>query len=110
MNGNSNLAGEAIMMVNVQRGRAFGESISARTIFPAAALMILLGIVLQLGVLGYGHINSSNLWLLSTITESVWNVLAIHSNAPALGQVLQFWPLALVSVGLGILMLGVERP
>jgi hypothetical protein len=110
MDGNTNWVGEAIMMVNADRQRAFSDSISARTIVLAAGLLILLGIVLQLGVLGYGHINASNLWSFSLITDGLWNLFAMHGGGSALGQIAQYWPLALVSVGLGILMLRLERP
>jgi hypothetical protein len=109
MHGDTNWAGEAIMMANAERQRGFGDSFSAKTIVLAAGLLILLGIVLQLGVLGYGHVNASNFWFFSVITESAWNLLLLHGNGSA-GQILRFWPLALVSVGLGILMLRLERP
>ncbi|HXW56937.1 MAG TPA: hypothetical protein VEJ67_14395 [Candidatus Cybelea sp.] len=94
-------------MANGQR--AWTDLFRARVAVVGAGLLILLGTVFQLGELGYGHINADNWWLLSTATQAVWNLLAFDVNGPALGEVLRFWPLVLVSVGLGILMLRVER-
>lgn len=96
------------MMVNADR-RAFGSSFSTKATVLGAGLLILLGTVLQLGVFGYGHVRPANLWFLSVFAEGIWNMLAAHVNGPALEQVLRFWPLTLVSAGLGILMLGWER-
>lgn len=96
------------MMVNADR-RAFGSSFSTKATVLGAGLLILLGTVLQLGVLGYGHVRPANLWFLSVFAEGIWNMLAAHVNGPALEEVLRFWPLTLVSAGLGILMLGWER-
>ncbi len=96
------------MMVNARR-RATGNSFSAKATVLGAGLLILLGTVLQLGVLGYDHVRPSNLWFVSVFAQGVWNVFAMHVNAPALDQVLRFWPLVFVSAGLGILMLGWER-
>jgi hypothetical protein len=109
MNGNTSWVGEEIM-VNANRPSAFHRSFLATSIAMTAGLLILLGIVLQLGELGYGHINASNFWLISMIMQSVWNLLAMHGNGLALEDVLRFWPLVLVSVGIGILMLRMERP
>jgi hypothetical protein len=92
------------MMVNADR-RAFRSSLSAKATMLGAGLLILLGTVLQLGVLGYDRMRPSNLWPVSVFAEGAWNMLAMHVNGPALDQVLRFWPLILVSAGLGILML-----
>jgi len=96
-------------MVNANRQGAFNESFFATSIAMAAGLLILVGIVLELVELAYGHINASNFWPLSMIMQGAWNLLALHGSAPALEDVLRFWPLALVSVGAGILMLRRER-
>jgi hypothetical protein len=91
------------MMVNAKTRRPFSESFSAKSIALVAGLLILSGIVFQLGELGYGHVNPANLWLISVVSESAWNVLAMRANGPALDDILRFWPLMLVSLGLGIL-------
>jgi hypothetical protein len=71
--------------------------------FISAGCLILLGTVVQLGVLGYGPASSHNFWLLSLIAGSVWQMLAAHPIAPALNAQLQFWPMLLVAIGLAIL-------
>jgi hypothetical protein len=75
----------------------------------AATVLILGGIVLQLG--GLGYMNALHcVWILAMIAESVWNAIAIHGNLPWLQQLVVFWPLLLVGAGLGILLvLGGEK-
>lgn len=69
-----------------------------------ATLLILLGIVFQLGELGYGHLQSGNLWFFSTMLTDIWNILSLRLDVPALGELLRYWPLALVGLGLAILL------
>ncbi|MGH9683945.1 MAG: hypothetical protein ACRD4S_10085 [Candidatus Acidiferrales bacterium] len=73
-------------------------------IFACAALLIVLGIVLQSAELGYGHLRPDNLWLVSVIGTGIWNMLAAHSGVPGFFELLQFWPLLLVTLGLGIFL------
>lgn len=96
------------MMVNAGR-RAFASSFSAKATMLGAGLLILLGTVLQLGIFGYDHVRSSNLWLVSVIGGGLWNMLAMHVNGPGVDQVLRYWPLVFVSAGLGVLMLVWEK-
>jgi hypothetical protein len=70
----------------------------------AAGVLILLGVVLQLGVLGYGHFDPRNYWLFSVFVSGIWNMLALRLNAPGVQDVLQFWPLILVGSGLAVLL------
>jgi len=89
-------------MVNDNRQLSFGGSLSATSItMVIAGLLILLGIVFQLGEFGYGHISAQNLWLVSVVTQSVWNL--IHGTG--FDEVTRWWPLVLVSMGFAILML-----
>ena len=91
-------------MVNVNRQASLSGTFSATSaMIVAAALLILLGIVFQLGELGLGH--AGNLWFVSMITRGLWGLLALGTNGPALGDILRFWPVALVSMGLALLML-----
>ena len=71
----------------------------------AATMLILGGIVLQLGGLGYMHVGLDYLWMLFLVLESTWNVISMHGNLPWLQQLIVFWPLLLVGVGLGILLI-----
>lgn len=73
-------------------------------IIPAAALLILLGIVFQLGELGYVNWSADNLWVLSVISSSITTLLDTCVKAAMLGGALRFWPLILVLAGLGILI------
>jgi hypothetical protein len=99
-----NIQAGGAVMVNENRQLSFGGTFSATAVtMLIAGLLILLGIVFQLGELGYGHIN--NLWFVSVMTESAWNLASMHGNGPAFDEMLRWWPLALVSVGIAILML-----
>lgn len=95
-------------MANANGQRAFTESIAAKVTLVAAGLLILFGVVIQLGELGYGHINANNWWVVSTAIGALWRVVT-RVNAPGMDEVLRFWPLVIVSIGLGILMLKVEK-
>jgi hypothetical protein len=81
-----------------QRGRVSAAGVAA------AGLLILMGIVFQLGELGYSHFSSANFWLAAMITEGVWNLLTVRWDAPALRELLRFWPLIFVAFGLGLLL------
>lgn len=70
-----------------------------------ASLLIFLGVMFQLGELGYSHLSPANFWLATMVTEGVWNVLAMHFDGPALQQLLRFWPLVLVAFGMGLLLI-----
>jgi hypothetical protein len=107
MQSNTSWAREGAM-ANAKGQRGFTESIAAKVTLVAAGLLILFGIVVQLGELGYGHINANNWWVVSTATQALWSVVT-RVNAPAMSEVLRFWPLVIVSIGLGILMLKLER-
>ena len=67
--------------------------------------MILAGLVLQLGALGYGHVQPSNVWIASTVVHGVWSMLILQLDAAGVHAVATFWPLLLISMGLAILLL-----
>jgi hypothetical protein len=71
----------------------------------AAAALILLGVVFQLGELGYGHLRSEDFWLFSVLLASFWNMLAMRLNVPVMHEVMRCWPLILVCTGIAILLL-----
>jgi hypothetical protein len=77
---------------------------SARIPVAGAALLILLGIAFQLGELGYGHLRLDNLWLFSMMVGDIWNILSMRLNLPDATEVLRYWPLILVGLGLAILL------
>jgi len=69
----------------------------------AATMLILLGIVFQLGELGYSHFDPRNYWLFSVFASGIWNMLALRL-APGVHDMIQFWPLILVGTGLAVLL------
>jgi hypothetical protein len=70
-----------------------------------ATLLILLGIIFQLGELGYGHLGlGNNLWFFSIMLTDIWNILSMRLNIPAVADLLRYWPLILVGLGLAILL------
>lgn len=69
-----------------------------------AVLLILLGIVLQLNVLGYGHFSLDNFWFISVIAGGIWNILSSGMDLSAAQELLRFWPLLMVCSGLAILL------
>jgi hypothetical protein len=77
---------------------------SARIPVAGAALLILLGIAFQFGELGYGHLRLDNLWLFSMMLADIWNILSMRLNLPDAAEVLRYWPLVLVGLGLAILL------
>jgi hypothetical protein len=92
-------------MANVDRQQLSAARWQAAAgMFAAAILLILLGIVFQLGELGYGHLSPQNLWVLSSVASTVWNVAAARLNGPGVHDLTQFWPLLLIVVGFSIFL------
>jgi hypothetical protein len=69
-----------------------------------AILLILLGIVLQLDMFGYGHFNADSYWFISVIAGAVWDTIAVRMGMPALNVLIRLWPLLIVTSGLMILL------
>jgi hypothetical protein len=89
-----------------ENGKSQAAAALASRRFPeaGATLLIFLGILFQLAELGYGHLGSNNLWFFSVMLADIWNILSLRLNVPALGEVLHYWPLALVGLGVAILL------
>jgi hypothetical protein len=93
-------------MVNANRQVPFAPSGSKRLLMlGAAGLLVLVGFVLQLGTLGYGHVQPSNLWIASTVVHSTWSMLILQLDGLSMHAVETYWPLLFVSLGLAILLL-----
>jgi hypothetical protein len=69
-----------------------------------ATFLILLGSVFQLVELGYAHLGLGNLWFFSIMFTDIWNILSMRLNIPNLADLLRYWPLVLVGLGLAILL------
>ena len=92
-------------MRNTNRQTTSALPILGRTlIIGASGLLILVGLVLQLGALGYGHAQAGNIWIASTIVGSAWSMLITRLDSPALQGFATFWPLLLISMGLAALL------
>ena len=92
-------------MKNANPQSSLALSLSGRIfIMGGAGLLILVGLVLQLGALGYGHAQPGNMWIASTLVGSVWSMLITQLDARALQGLATFWPLLLVSMGLAVLL------
>lgn len=92
-------------MTNANRQSPSAQSVSGRVfIMGGAGLLILVGLVLQLGALGYGHVQPGNIWIASTIVESVWSMLVAQLDSPGVQELATFWPLLLISMGLALLL------
>jgi hypothetical protein len=74
--------------------------------FPVASatLLILFGIVFQALELTCRNLHLGNLWLLSVLASDIWNILSLHFSVPAIGDVLLYWPLVMICLGLAILL------
>jgi hypothetical protein len=104
MNGNALRTGDETMTSTNGQSPMTSMISSARIPMVGATLLILLGIVFQLGELGYGHLRLDNLWLFSMMLGDIWNILSMRLNLPNAGEVLRYWPLILVGLGLAILL------
>ena len=92
-------------MTKAERQSSFETRVSgAAFLMASAGLLILLGIVFQLVVLGYGDLGASNYWLISVLASNLWSVAAEHMNLPALQEIFTYWPLLLVCTGCVMLL------
>jgi hypothetical protein len=104
VSGNKVSAGEKIMTKADSQFRFERPMPGKALAIIGAVLLILLGIVLQLGVLGYGHISLDNLWFISVIGGGIWNIFTSGMDLSAAQEFLRFWPLLIVCSGLAILL------
>jgi hypothetical protein len=104
MNGNAIRIGDKTMTRTNGQSSITSLFSSARIPVAGAAVLILLGIAFQFGELGYGHLRLDNLWLFSMMVGDIWNILSMRLNLPSAAEVLRYWPLILVGLGLAILL------
>ena len=94
-------------MANADRQSSMQNSIPGAAIIAAGAgTLILLGVVLQMCELGYGHSGPGGAWLFSVLASGIWNILVLRMNLPWVQELLRFWPLVLVGTGLAVLLVG----
>jgi hypothetical protein len=68
-----------------------------------AALLILLGITFEMGMLGYGPYNSNDIWMFAVAGKNAWIMLA-SLGIPQMVELVRTWPMTLVVLGSGILL------
>ena len=92
-------------MKNTKESASIIETTSSMG-FPlaSATLLILFGVVFQVVELTCRNLHLGNLWLLSVLASDIWNILSVHFNVPAIGDVLLYWPLVMICMGLAILL------
>jgi hypothetical protein len=87
-------------MANLERQGTIESPVSGvRLILVGAAVLILLGIVFQLGALGYADVSPDNAWVLSVMGEGLWNILSMLAKSVISEVVLRYWPILLVLTG-----------
>jgi hypothetical protein len=70
-----------------------------------AGLLILVGLVFQLGALAYSHVQPGKMWIASTVARNVCNICIMQLDRLAIHAVETYWPLLFVSLGPAILLL-----
>lgn len=93
-------------MINANRLAPLAISVSRRLLLSgAASLLILAGLTLQAGSLGYGLVHPSDTWIASTVVQGVWSILILQLDSAVVHAAATFSPLLLVSIGMAILLL-----
>jgi hypothetical protein len=95
---------EEMAMTDATPRLASQISVSRVAAIMGAIMLIFLGIVFQWGQLGEGQFSVDGLWIIHMIAMNVWNLIAMHLGRPGLTEILRFWPLLLVALGLAILL------
>jgi hypothetical protein len=103
MNGNRRATG-ATHMATARQTTINTTLTGSSFLWITSALMILVGVVFQVGELGLSHIRLDNLWLVSVVASDLWNLVVTHLGGPTVTQVLRYWPLILVGLGLSIML------
>jgi hypothetical protein len=112
MNGVTPIAGAKAMMSSAAVRRSTVTTFAATTnsingsafLMVGSALLVMVGLVLQVGEIGFGHFRIDNLWLISVVASDLWNLVAARLGGPSLTEVLRYWPLILVGLGLSIML------
>lgn len=68
-----------------------------------AAILIVLGLVLQWTELLFTRIVAHNAWLFTTLFGEIWNIIDLSPSVTQWHQNLFYWPLLLVIIGAAIL-------
>jgi hypothetical protein len=93
------------MAMTDARSQLVCASAASRTVaFLAAGLLILVGLVFQLGELIAAQLSATSYWPVHVVVMNLWNALIVRLSALGFEGLLRFWPLLLVGFGLAILV------
>jgi hypothetical protein len=83
----------------------------AEVLTAAAGLLILLGLMAQLGELGVGPFTRDTYWIIPFLAEGLWNILMALLSSTALADASPLWPLTFVLAGCAaIFLLNAQGP
>jgi hypothetical protein len=107
MNGSIHIAGVETMITAKRQTvstAAVPSNSGSGILLIGSTLLIMVGLVFQAGLLGVGQLRFDNLWLVSVVASDLWNLAASHIGGPTVAEVLRYWPLILVGLGLSIML------
>lgn len=70
-----------------------------------AGLLILLGLMAQLGEVGLGPFTRETFWIIPFLGDGLWNILDALVSRTAFAAALPFWPLGFVLAGCAAIFL-----
>jgi hypothetical protein len=77
----------------------------AEILVAGAGLLVLLGLMAQLGELGLGLFTRDTFWIIPFLANGLWNILMALVSRSALADAIPFWPLTLVVAGCSAIFL-----
>ncbi|MGH9758027.1 MAG: hypothetical protein ACRD4M_09845 [Candidatus Acidiferrales bacterium] len=93
------------MQIESERGKTRKSIGGAALLFGGGILLILLGLVFQIGEFGYERSLAHDFWFFSMFLTNLWNMLALHMNVPGPQQVGRLLPVTLEAMGVAMVML-----
>jgi hypothetical protein len=98
------LTREEMAMTDARPQLALAPEVSRTVATLAAGLLIFTGLVFQLSEFICGQLSATSYWLIHIIAVNIWNMLVLRLNVAGFAEMLRYWPLLLIAVGLAILL------